>query len=96
MKGLGPSMPSVAFSMSRCDASDSTVTIAGNNGLDKNSLGTLIIAAPATYTGGTTISQGTLALGVDNALSSTDSKPIRLRTRAPAFTGVMKRTRSRP
>ncbi|WGD29981.1 autotransporter-associated beta strand repeat-containing protein [Ancylobacter sp. WKF20] len=38
-------------------------TLAGNAGLNKTGAGTLIVTAPGTYTGGTTISAGTLQIG---------------------------------
>jgi autotransporter-associated beta strand protein len=55
-----------------------TVSTAANTsgGLVKNGAGILTLGAASTYTGGTTINAGTLALGVDNALAATGAVTI--------------------
>ncbi len=55
-----------------------TVTTAANTsgGLTKNGAGTLTLSGLNTYTGGTTINAGTLALGADNALLATGGVTI--------------------
>ncbi|QIF00407.1 PEP-CTERM sorting domain-containing protein [Roseimicrobium sp. ORNL1] len=44
------------------------VAITGNGGLSKTSNGTLVLTANSTYTGATVVKEGTLKIGVDNAL----------------------------
>ena len=44
--------------------------ISGNGSLNKIGLGTLTLASANTYTGGTTVSSGTLQLGANNALGT--------------------------
>lgn len=55
-----------------------TVSTAANTsgGLTKNGAGTLTLSGLNTYTGGTTINAGTLALGADNALVSSGAVTI--------------------
>ncbi|MGN6369706.1 MAG: autotransporter-associated beta strand repeat-containing protein [Phycisphaerae bacterium] len=52
---------------------DSAVAISGNINLNKDGNGTLRLSAPSTYLGATTIFNGTLQLGVDNALPQVSS-----------------------
>ncbi|EGP06947.1 YapH protein [Bradyrhizobiaceae bacterium SG-6C] len=47
--------------------------ISGTGSVDKMSAGTVTLAAANTYTGGTSVSQGTLRLGASNRLASTGS-----------------------
>jgi autotransporter-associated beta strand protein len=54
----------------------STNIIAGNGSLTKTGNGTLTLSAANTYTGATTVSAGTLELGVDDCLANTSNVAI--------------------
>ena len=53
-----------------------TGTISGNGGVTKTAAGLLTLSAANSYTGGTTVSGGTLTYGVANALPSTGAVTI--------------------
>ncbi|MBD8872774.1 autotransporter-associated beta strand repeat-containing protein [Rhodanobacter sp. DHB23] len=75
MAGTGGATPVV--NVGDGNSADASITatvadvIAGTAGLDKTDYGTLVLTGANTYTGGTTIGYGTLALGAGGSLAAT-------------------------